>query len=353
MAKVVKIKYFTDEKKALINPDNKILYGKYLKSNILKNKEVKDTTYAIYENYVTQFLVYLAEEWDNVNLYHEDFFENAIEIIEGFMSFCQDTLQNNKKVINTKVSAVSSFYNWSVKRKEITYHPFDGKIERMKGAGDERITKDYFLTEEQILTVAKELITNPKFDIQDRILFHLAIDSANRIGAISKLTLSALDIDNMLFENIREKRGNRVEVVFEELCKSYIEEWLIMRKDMDNLTIDSLFMTRYHNEYRIMTRSTISDRARKIGTLLGIEDFHMHCFRKTSINNVMLLSGDIEMAKEHAGHKSTDTTLIYIKKKSKTEIREKLKELKEKKKAEADKVKQPELITPIINEEQE
>ena len=42
----------------------------------------------------------------------------------------------------------------------------------------------------------------------------------------------------------------------------------------------------------------------------------------------MLLTNDIEMAKEHAGHKSTDTTLIYVKPKSKTEIREKLKELK-------------------------
>ena len=41
------------------------------------------------------------------------------------MGFCIDVLKNNKKVINTKVSAVSSFYGWSVKRKLIKYHPFD------------------------------------------------------------------------------------------------------------------------------------------------------------------------------------------------------------------------------------
>jgi guanylate kinase len=52
---------------------------------------------------------------------------------------------------------------------------------------------------------------------------------------------------------------------------------------------------------------------------------------ETSINNVMLLTNDIELAKEHAGHKSTDTTLIYVKPKSKTEVREKLKQLREKK----------------------
>ena len=109
MAKVVKVKYFTPDRVALINPQNIELYAKYLKSNILKNKEVKDTTYYVYENYMKHFLVYLAEEWDNVGLYDKDFFDNAIDIMEGYMGFCQDKLLNNKKIINTKISTVSSF----------------------------------------------------------------------------------------------------------------------------------------------------------------------------------------------------------------------------------------------------
>jgi integrase/recombinase XerC len=331
MAKITKVKYFTPEKKALINPENIKLYDKYLKSSIIKNKEVEETTYATYQNNFSMFLVFLAENWDNIELYSEEFFENAIDIIEGYMSFCQETLLNNKKTINNKLAAISSFYQWSVKRRLIDYHPFDGKIERMKGANDERITKDYFLTEEQIELIAKELETNKAFDIQDRILFHLALDSANRVGAISKLTLSSLDLENGLFENIREKRGKRVEVVFDDKCKQLIEEWLEMRKDMDNLEVDALFISRYSQVYKQMSKSTIQERSRKIGKIVGIPDFHMHCFRKTSINNVMLLTNDIELAKEHAGHKSTDTTLIYVKPKSKTEVREKLKQLREKK----------------------
>lgn len=332
MAKVVRIKYFTPDKIKLINPDNIALYDKYLKSSILKNKEVKDTTYKTYGNFMQQFLVYLAEEWNNVNLYDKGFFKNAIDIMEGFMGFCQDVLQNNKKVINTKVSTVSSFYGWSVKRKNIEYHPFDGKIERMKGASDERITKDYFLTEEQVESISNELVTNSKYDIQDRILFHLAIDSANRVGAIAKLLLSSMDLDNMMFTDIREKRGKRVEVTFDETCKGYIEEWLEMRKELDNLEVDSLFMTRFNGEYHPMTYGTLQDRAKKIGKLVGIEDFHMHCFRKSSINLAMKLSGDIEICKQLANHKSTDTTLLYIKPKSKTEIRDKMNELKQIKK---------------------
>ena len=39
MAKIVKIKYFTEEKLKLINPINIEHYDKYLKSNILKIKK--------------------------------------------------------------------------------------------------------------------------------------------------------------------------------------------------------------------------------------------------------------------------------------------------------------------------
>jgi len=337
VAKVVKVKYFTPDRVALINPQNIELYAKYLKSNILKNKEVKDTTYYVYENYMKHFLVYLSENWDNVGLYDKDFFDNAIDIMEGYMGFCQDKLLNNKKIINTKISTVSSFYCWSVKRNLIEYHPFDGKIERMKGSNDERITKDYFLTDEQIQMITDELDSNEKYDMQDKILFHLCLDSGNRIGAISKLTLSSLDIENGLFENIREKRGKRVEVIFESKCKEYIEIWLETRKDMDKLEIDSLFITGSAGTYRPMSRSTFHEKAKKIGKIVGIEDFHMHCFRKSAINRIMNLTNDIQMAKELANHKSTDTTLLYVKPKSKTEIREKLKELRQNKENQANK----------------
>lgn len=329
MAKVIKIKYFTEERLKLINPKNLEIYEKYRTSQILKNKEVKETTYKIYENYMHQFLVYLAEEWNNIELYSEDFFKNAIDIIEGFMGFCQDILMNNKKVINTKISAVSSLYVWAVKRKLVQFHPFDGKVERMKGANDQRITKDYFLDENQIQKITEELETNPKYDIQDRILFHLSIDSANRVAAIASLTLSSLNLDEMMFENIREKRGKRCEVIFNEVCKQYIEEWLEQRKELDNLEVDAILLTRYQGQYRPMPYSTIQERAKRIGRIIGLEDFHMHCFRKTSINRAMNLSGDIEIAKELANHKDVTTTMIYIKPKSKTEIRDKLRQLRQ------------------------
>lgn len=334
MGKVKRVKYFTDEKKSKINPENRKLYDKYLNSNIIKNRDVKDTTYKVYKNYMDHFLVYLMENWDNINLYSDEFQENAIDIMEGYISFCQDVLLNNKKAINTKLSTVSSFYLWSLKRGYVDKHPFDKQLDRMKGANDEKIISSYYLDEEQINLITETLKEDQKnYDFQDRLIWGIMIDSANRVGAISKLTLSSLDLDNMVFTEIREKRGYRVEVVFEEETKELIEQWLEMRKEMDDLKVDSFFITKYNGEYRPMTKSTIQARTKKIGEILGLDDFRSHCIRKTSLNHIYETTGDLALAAEMGNHKSVETTRqSYIKPQSKTEVREKIAKLRNKKK---------------------
>jgi integrase/recombinase XerC len=331
LAKITRIKYFTEEKKALINPENQKKYDKYLNSNIIKNRDVKDTTYLVYKNYMSHFLVYLAETWENIDLYSDEFMENAVDIMEGYISFLQDVLKNNKKVINTKLSTVSSFYLWSLKRKFVDRHPFDKQLDRMKGANEEKIINSYYLDEDQMKLITETLKVDGKYDIQDRLIWGVMLDSANRVGAISNLTLSSLDLDNMLFEGIREKRGYRVEVVFEEDSKVLIEQWLEQRKEMDNLEVDSLFITKHNGQYRPMSKGTIQERVKKIGEILGLDDFHAHCIRKTKLNDVYVKTGDLTLASELANHKSTEVTRSsYIKPQSKAEIREKIRAMKEK-----------------------
>lgn len=332
MAKVKRVKYFTNERVSKINPNNIKKYEKYLRSNIIKNKDVEDTTFKVYKNNFNQFLVYISEQWDNIDIYSDEFMEDAIDIMEGFMAFCQDVLFNNKKAINNKLSAISSFYHWSVKRKLIKYHPFDKQLDRMKGATEEQIINSYFLTQEQVDEIKKVLSDkDSKYDIQDRILFNLAIDSANRIGALSKLTLSTLDLDECIFSNIREKRGYLVEVVFEEETRDMIEEWLNYRKDnLDGLDIDNLFISKWKGEYKAMGKSGLQKRIKNIGKIVGIDDFHAHCTRKTASNLIVESTGDITLASELLNHKSIETTRAsYLRKKSKSETRNKIRELRQ------------------------
>lgn len=329
MGKVKRVRYITKEKIAMINPDNIKLYDKYLRSSIIKNKEVEATTYNVYKNNMQQFMVYLAEEWDNLGLYDEELMEDAIDIMEGYINFCQTVLGNNKKTINNKLAAVSSFYHWSLKRKAVEKHPFDGQLERMKNAQAESIISSYYLNLEDINLIT-EGVKGEGFDIQDRLIWGIMLDSCNRVGAMVNLTLDSLDLEELRFKDIREKMGYRVEVTFSEETAEIIKEWLELRKDMDNLTENSFFITKFNGEYRPMTKMTIQNRTKKFGTIIGLEDFRSHCIRKTAVNQIFEQTGDMSLASEMANHKSMDTTKqSYIKPKSKNDT---LKEIARKKK---------------------
>lgn len=337
MSKRVVKRYVTPEKLEKVNQENIKKYDKYLRSNIIKNKDVEDTTYKTYKSYFNGFLVFLMERYDNIDLYSEEFFDDCIDILEDYMCFLQDELCNNKKVINTKLSAISSFYIWSTKRKFIKYHPFQGMITRMKGANEEKIINSYFLEEDEIMTITKELARykekDCKYDLMDNVLWHVMLASANRIGAIDKLKISNLNLEGMCFEGIREKEGYIVDCCYDEIARDYIEEWLEYRKDsMDGLTIDSMWVSKYGKEWRQCAKSTLQDRVRRIGRIIGLEDFHAHCIRKTTCNRLVKSGVDIELCAELLNHKSSETSKkFYTKPKSKSDVRKeiqaKLKEL--------------------------
>ena len=332
MAHVTKVKYFTKEKERYINPDNLKKYQKYLQSNIIKNQDVKDTTYKRYEGLFRHFLMWLGENYEDLGLYSDEFMENAVDIMEGYIMFCQETLLNHKKIINMKISAVSSFYIWSMKRGFVKYHPFDGKLDRMKKANEEKVLTSYFLTEEQVQTIRRELSENDKYTIQEQILFEVSFDSANRIGALLRLQLSKLDLDNNMFIDIREKEGYRTQVVFGDAAKELIQEWLEMRKDdYDHMEVDSLLINKYNGEWKPMGEDAIRNRMRKFGEIVGISDYRPHCQRKSRLNLVYEETGDLALAAELANHKSTETTrAFYCRPKTKAEVMDKINALKKK-----------------------
>lgn len=353
---IKKVQYVTPSKLKKVNPDNIAKYEKYIRSNIIKNQEVKNTTYKTYRSYFNQFLVFLMEKWNNVGLYDEALFENAVDIMEEYMLFCATPIEegglgNHKKVINTKISAVSSFYLWSLKRRLVDRHPFDNQIERMKKANEEHIINSYFLTNEQIDTITKGIESDDSFDIQDEVLWRIMIDSANRISAVHSLTISHFKPDECVFDDIREKESYRVQVLVEEDTRDLINKWIAMRKDdYDKLSVDAIFISNYGKEWRPMDKSTLQRRIQKIGTIIGIDDYHSHCNRKSRINLIYEETGDLSVASSYANHKSTDLTKsTYCKPESKSELRKKIEELKLKKKVE--KVMEEKMIKDNLEKE--
>lgn len=319
-----RVRYVTPTKLKQLNPDNVKVYEQYLRSKTSRNKDVAGTTYKTYRSYFNIFLCFILEHYDNRHILEEELLEDEmIDVMEHFIEFLQDELNNNKKTINTKLSAVSSFYHWCVKRRKIRAHPFDGRLERMQGANDEKIINEHFLTIDEVEEIVDTLdieATSPvgKYDMIDQVIWNIAYDSACRIGALSSLTVSSLDMDKKAFIGIREKRGKIVNIPFSPQTAEIIKKYLEYREQM-GIECDALFHRSKGDEWGGMSSQAIHNRIKKIGLILGIDDFRPHSIRKTRINHVY--KKDVNLAKELANHSSLDTTArFYTEKEDATDI---------------------------------
>lgn len=316
------VRYATEARKAKINPDNIKAYENYLRSSTIKNRDVANTTYKTYESYFNIFLCFIAENWDNFYILDEDFLEeNMIDVMESYIEFLQTELHNAKKSINTKIASVSSFYGWALKRRKIKAHPFDGRLDRMKGAQDEKIISVYFLDKNQVNDIVAELSIageeGSDYDLIDKLIWHVAFDSACRIGALHNLTVSSFDENNLAFLNIREKRGKRVSVPITPETHEIYKEFLKWREEQ-GVDCDELFPVKVKGVWQGMSKQSLYTRIKKIGYIVGLGDFRPHCIRKTRLN--MIGEHDINLAKQLANHESLDTTArFYMKQKDQSD----------------------------------
>ena len=315
-------RYATKERMAKINPKNIREYDRYLKSSKIKNSDVKDTTYKVYQSYMNIFMCFIAEREDNFYLLDEEFLEdNMLDVMEDYIEFLQNECGNGKKVINTKLSAVSSFYIWAVKRGKLKAHPFDGKLDRIKNAQEEKRISVYFLNDDEVKqiteTLAKEKTSLSKYDWQDEVMWNIAFDSACRIGALHNLNISNINWEKRVFTDVREKRGKIVDIPFTEYTKEIIERYLKWREE-NGIDTDALFYVWKQGKWDRMSTQSMTIRIRKIGEIIGVGDFRPHCIRKTRLNQVG--KNNIQLAKELAHHESMDTTArFYMEKKSESE----------------------------------
>lgn len=321
-------RYATKERMAKVNPDNIKIYNKYLRSRTIKNADVKSTTYKVYQSYMNIFMCFIAERWDNFYLLDNDVLEeDMLDIMEDYMSFLADECGNGKKVINTKLSAVSSFYIWAVKRRLISNHPFDGKLERMSGANEEKKIAVYFLKDDEVKKITQELTqantSLSRYDLQDEVIWNIAYDSACRIGALHKLNVSSLDLEQNMFMNVREKRGKIVNIPFTDRTKDIIKKYLDWRKE-NGIDCDALFFVRKNGNWDRMSTQSITLRIRKIGEIIGVGDFRPHCIRKTRLNQIAK-KGNMQLAQQLAHHEDMGTTAkFYTEKESEKETLQKI-----------------------------
>ncbi|BBM54085.1 site-specific recombinase, phage integrase family [Leptotrichia wadei] len=302
------------------------IYKEYLNSCIVRNESVKNTTYRTYKNSMKQFIKYLQQYENNYYLLNRKNAKNMIGILERYIRHCREVKGNNARTINNKITAISSFYIWAVKRDLVEVHPFRDKLDRLKVTDVEKRRKSYYLNSKEIVEIQVKMKLSEKYDLQDQIIFNLIIDTACRISALQSIKLENIDLENGIISGIVEKEQKIVEfVIFEETIE-LIKEWLKCRKN----SAEYLFITKYRGIFKQMSKSTIRDRVRKIGKLVGIDNLYPHSLRKTSIN-LLAEVGGIDLASEFANHSGVDVTKkYYIRKTTAAEKKTKLLEMRKK-----------------------
>lgn len=324
------VKYATKERMAKVNPKNLEVYEAYIRSSMIKNRDVAETTYKVYRSCFNIFMCFIMEKHANFYLLDEDILEEEmLDIMEDFIAFLQIDLGNNKKSINTKLSAVSSFYIWAVKRRKIKSHPFDGRLDRMENAQGEKIIAEYFLKQDEIDEIVAELAraeeTTCDYDQMDQLIWHIAFDSACRIGALTGLNESNLELENRRFINVREKRGKIVSIPFTPETAELIEKYIAQKRAL-NIDCDAMFYTKRGGEYRGMSKQSISARIKKMGHIIGIGDFRPHCIRKTRLN--IVYKKDAILAQQLGNHEDISTTQkFYSEKQDQTDVFKKIEAL--------------------------
>lgn len=302
------------------------IYKEYLNSCIVRNENVKNTTYKTYTNSMKQFIEYLRRYENNCYLLNRKNSKNMVVILERYIRYYREVKRNNARTINNKITAISSFYIWAVKRDLVKVHPFRDKLDRLKVTDVEKRRKSYYLSSKEIVEIQVKMKLSEKYDLQDQIIFNLIIDTGCRISALHSIKMSNLDLENGIINGIVEKEQKIVEFVIFENTLNLIKEWLKCRKG----NIEYLFVTKYNGVFKQMSKSTIRDRVRKIGKLVGIDNLYPHTLRKTSIN-LLAEVGGIELASEFANHSGIDVTKKhYIKKTTAKDRKSKLLEIRKK-----------------------
>lgn len=312
------------------NKENLEIYNMYLESNKARNHETMKTTYRIYQSNMQQYMFFLQKYEGNKLFLSDATLKNCVSILERYINYCRK-IGNNNQTINNKITSISSFYIWCVKRDFIKFHPFQHKLDRLKKGDFDKRRESFFLSIEDVIKARILMEHNKKkFDIQSRLLWELFLESAARISAIQNLKIDQLDLKNGFFKDAREKGSKMVDILFMNNTESILKEWLTYRKE-NNIDGEYLFITKQKKLYVKMSQSAIRNRIKKIGELIGYNKLYPHTLRKTAINILNNLS-DINIASEYAHHRDTKVTRDhYIKAKTGTENRQKIMQIRREK----------------------
>lgn len=301
-----KIRLMDKEKLSKVNPETLQLWKKYNIDMTLRELSVKSING--YKNDLENWWIYILDNQDN---------KSIIELCEDdlveFFYFCK-TQGNNSRRIKRRMSSISAFYNFLMKKRIIKENPM-AYIDRPKKDTD--VITQTFLKQEQVDAMKKALADNVENAVgiagkhralQWQVYALFSLSTMARINAVHSVRWEQIDYENRTVSNVVEKEGYVVTLYFSKEVCGLLQGLYKFRED--NKIDDSgyVFVSVINGKYDACSTGTLTDWCHSIGEMIGVPTLHAHDFRHsgaTLLKNKGMALEDVSALLNHSG---TDVT---------------------------------------------
>ncbi len=213
---------------------------------------------------------------------------------------------NKEAIINAKLSAVISFYDFLIENEIVVKNPCSAK-KKLSIKPKETVV---YMTEEEVKEVKDNIISNKiKYCNRDLCIVTLGVSTGLRVSAIVNIDISDIDFENKSIEVI--EKGNKARTVFiEKNTINMIQRWMNDREKIASEDEDALFISQ--KTHHRMSVDAVQDIIRRYTKGL---DKHItpHKMRSTCAMKLYNKTGDIYLTAQQLGHANIKNTMIYAK----------------------------------------
>lgn len=271
------------------------LYIDYMRSINLKTSSTRKA----YLGYLFQFYDFLLQS-------EIDLLEVKPMHIDAYRDYMLK-MNNKASIINAKLSAIISFYDFLKENEFISNNPCSAK---KKLKIEEKSTVIYMTDEEVKEVKGNAAISKTKYCNRDLCILNLGCSTGLRVSAIINIDLDDIDFDNKTITVIEKGNKKRVICIGENTLNS-ISKWMM---DRQRILGENQEQALFINQ---KTRKRMSPEAvqRMIKRYSKTIDKHItpHKMRSTCAMKLYDKTGDIYLTAQQLGHKNIKNTMIYAK----------------------------------------
>ncbi len=225
----------------------------------------------------------------------------------------------SKATIEHYISAISSLYDYYIKRGYIKLNPVDA-MDRLKRTRHsvirlENDEKSLFLS--AVYTGKglsdKELVSHEQNKERDYAIFTLLLSSGIRVSELVALNIRDVNIEEHSIL-VHRKGGNDQHCYFSDDAGEALSKYMEVRKkylSAENYLETALFLNKFGE--RLSTRSIEKMTKKYSSVSLGDKSdiITPHKLRATFGTDLLVATGNIKLVQERMGHSSVATTQVY------------------------------------------